>query len=89
MNGVESRVGCGERGEWSTGVAMDLRTLTLEAGVCPPADIGIHSRPYIAGGNESLRCPDAGVGQSMEGVKHGTLDGLGEGSRERIPWTYS
>jgi hypothetical protein len=62
VNSMKSGVRGGERSEWGEGVVIDLCSLTLEAGTCPPSNVGIHHWPDVVGSYESLCRSDSSVG---------------------------
>lgn len=63
MNGGESRIGGREGREGGNSVAMNLGTLTWDAGTGPPTYIRINTR---AGSDKPLGCSDTWVGEAVQ-----------------------
>ena len=70
MNYIETRIRGGKGVEWSGCVSLNLGSLTMYASASPSTYIRVDTRPDEPGSDELLSCSNAGVGETMDGVKH-------------------
>ena len=59
MDDVQTSIRDPERGEWGSGMLLNLRTLTLNIGASPVANISIDTRPNKTRNDEFLGGTDS------------------------------
>ena len=66
----ESGIWTSERPHWSIRVACDFRSLAVETGFGPVADIHVHFGQHERGANELQSGPNTGMGEPGDGVEN-------------------